>query len=76
MVCFVNSSHICFQPISYTADSKLRTCLAVRITDVGRTPQSFLLHLRASVPSPLPDLAVNTNNIFGDRNARPLMTIA
>jgi len=42
MVFFVNSSHICFQPISYTADSKLHTCLVVRSTNVGRTSQSFL----------------------------------
>ena len=72
MVFFVNSSsHICFQPISYTADSKLRTCLVVRITNVGGTSQSFT-RLRTSVPSPLHDLAINTINILGDRNVRPL----
>ena len=76
MVCFVNSSHISFQPISYTSDRKLRICLVVRITNVGRTSQSFLLPFRASVPSPLPDLAISTSNILGGKNVRPLMTIA
>jgi hypothetical protein len=37
MVFFVNNSYICFQPISYTEDSKLRTYVVVRITNVGRT---------------------------------------
>jgi len=73
MVFFVNSSHICFQPISYTADSKLCTCLVVRIPNVGRTSQSFP-RLRASIPSPLPHLAINTSNILEDQNVGTLMT--